>query len=265
MTILSSKETSNESNTDSVATSSAAAGGVNNNNNNNNNNTNDNNNPRIRRRVGGTAAANGMNNRNNSNSSSDSPPSSRQQYHRPLLARSSVADYQDGKRFSAAENTSILKDTAEAFQNISTRLLQSTPKNNNNNNNSNNRGNNNRAAKGRKVADERTMNNVRFGVGLYRNFPLANAILAGSYKRETALKQSGHKQMNHVRGTDGWWRSMLVIEDRAMDVYLGPWIVISLNALLACILTEILGVKMPKETLQHWDTVSSVICFVWSS
>ena len=232
---------SNSNSNNSSATSSAAGGS--------------NNNARIIRRRGGggggansnnNSNANNNNNNNNTNMNTPTPTPNTRQYVRP-----SLADFQDGKRFSAAENTSILNDTIGVFQNISTRLLhQSSP-----NKNANHR---HRHRHGGKIADnERTMNDVRFGVGLYQNFPLANAILAGSYKRERALKKSGHKQMNHVRGTDGWWRSMLVIEDRAIDTYLGPWIVVCLNALLACILTEVVGVKMPEETLQHWDTVSS--------
>lgn len=150
----------------------------------------------------------------------------------------SMADFQDGKRFSAMENTSILRDTAEAFHNVSQRFLGNES--------------GTRNAYG-------AMNTVRLRVGLYRNFPLARDILDGAAKREAALKKSGHKQMNHVRGTDGWWRSMLVIEDRAMDNYLGPWIVIVLNALLACLLTEVFGIRLPEEALNHWDTVYSLV------
>ena len=155
--------------------------------------------------------------------------------------RISVADYQDGKRRHAAmESTSILRDTAIVFQNVSTRMgftvvkpIEQTP--------------------------VQRMDEVRWKVGLYQNFPLANAILKASHKRETALQKSAHKQMNHVRGTDGWWRSMLVIEDRAMDNYLGPWITITMNALLACLLSKIWGIHLPEQALDQWDTIYSMV------
>ena len=65
---------------------------------------------------------------------------------------------------------------------------------------------------------ESSINAVRQVVGLYKNFVLADEILKGSSKRERAFKTSGTKQLNHVRGTDGWFRSMLVIEVRLMII-----------------------------------------------
>lgn len=58
------------------------------------------------------------------------------------------------------------------------------------------------------------MNGVRQLVGLYKDFILADDILKGASKRQKAFKASGNKQLNHVRGTDGWFRSMLVLEVR---------------------------------------------------
>lgn len=49
---------------------------------------------------------------------------------------------------------------------------------------------------------------------------------------------------------------MLVLEVRAFDNYFLPLIAISLNALLATILSEVSGFKMSREVLQHWDAVS---------
>mmetsp|Transcript_17810 Transcript_17810/g.44437 ORF Transcript_17810/g.44437 Transcript_17810/m.44437 type:complete len:498 (-) Transcript_17810:69-1562(-) len=153
--------------------------------------------------------------------------------------RISVADYQDGKRrHPGLESTSILKDTAEVFQNISTRLGFADVK---------------------PQQKNYQMDEVRWKVGLYQNFPLANGILRNSQKRETALMKSGDKQMNHVRGTDGWWLSMLVIEDRAMDNYLGPWITILLNAALACLLAKVWSVQLPEQSIAKWDTIYSMV------
>ena len=71
-----------------------------------------------------------------------------------------------------------------------------------------------KGANKKELHKENSMNVVRKSLGLYQDYPLANALLAGSSKRAASFKQSGHKQLNHVRGTDGWWRSMLVIEVR---------------------------------------------------
>ena len=40
-----------------------------------------------------------------------------------------------------------------------------------------------------------------------------------------------------------------------MDNYLGPWIVICLNAVVACLLHDVASLPFPEEQLQHWDTV----------
>jgi len=153
--------------------------------------------------------------------------------------RISIADFQDGKRrYPGLETTSILRDTAEVFQNVSTRLGFTVVK---------------------PQQKNYQMDEVRWKVGLYQNFPLANAILKGSSKREKALQESGFNQMNHVRGTDGWWRSMLVIEDRAMDNYLGPWITMILNAVLACLLRNVWNVRLPEQAIERWDTIYSMV------
>ena len=75
-----------------------------------------------------------------------------------------------------------------------------------------------KGANKKELHKENSMNVVRKSLGLYQDYPLANALLAGSSKRAASFKQSGHKQLNHVRGTDGWWRSMLVIEVRLFFV-----------------------------------------------
>jgi len=183
----------------------------------------------------------------------------------------SMSDYQDGKRFSAEERSSILRDTADVFSNISTKLgflhfgaagvgLQRVGRKGEKNGRGG-IGNNhhNTSIHSKAQAQANAMNRVRLGVGLYRNFPLAHLTLANSPKRKAAFRKRGHKQMNHVRGTDGWWRTLLVIEDRALDNFLGPWTLVCLNALLACLLVQVWGIELPRETLEHWDTVYSLV------
>lgn len=45
---------------------------------------------------------------------------------------------------------------------------------------------------------------------------------------------------------------------RAFDNYIIPLVVISLNALLATMLSQVAGLRMSSETLQHWDAVSRI-------
>jgi putative membrane protein len=230
------------------ATASATATTTNSNNNSNNNNNSNrsrSSNPRIRRRAWFHTYGHSTNNNGNGNDVrhhhlNGLVEDNGQLYHKGRLC---IADFQDGKRHLGAEkSSSILRHTADVFQNISTRL-----------------GFMNVELKPERTRQSTAMNEVRLKVGLYQNFPLANAILHGSHRREVALKKSGDKQMSHVRGTDGWYRSIMIIEDRAMDIYLGPWILMTLNAVLACMLTEVWGVELPTEALERWDNIYSLV------
>mmetsp|Transcript_59228 Transcript_59228/g.171144 ORF Transcript_59228/g.171144 Transcript_59228/m.171144 type:complete len:419 (-) Transcript_59228:179-1435(-) len=109
------------------------------------------------------------------------------------------------------------------------------------------------------IHKEKVMNDMRYSVGLYNKYILANEMLSGSGKREKAFKAGGHKQMNHRRGTDGWFLSMFVLEVRAFDNYLLPLIVVALNSVLASILSEVGEYEMANEILKQWDEVFSVV------
>jgi len=159
----------------------------------------------------------------------------------------SLADFQDGKRYyGAAESTSIYRETADLMQNVSHRIQGRLFSKKQSNCASKNDANT-------------TMNHVRLGVGLYQNHPLANDMLLHSSTRETALQEGGAIQMNHVRGTDGWWRSFFIIQDRALDTILGPWLLVVANAILSCLLSEVWTIELPRQTLQQWETVYSLV------
>ena len=216
------------------------------------NSNSNNSNPRIRRRAWFGNHGHSATNNNGNGNGNDAHPNglmedNGQLYHKGRLC---IADFQDGKRYSGAEeSTSILRSTADVFQNVSTRLDATKLKQQLHQN----------QPPEQRTRQSAAMNAVRLKVGLYQNFPLANAILHGSHRREVALKKSGDKQMNHVRGTDGWYRSIMIVEDRAMDIYLGPWILVTLNAVLACLLTERWDVELPTEALERWDNIYSLV------
>lgn len=58
---------------------------------------------------------------------------------------------------------------------------------------------------------EVNMNHIRLSIGLYKGYPLAQAMLNGSTTRERILKEHGVKQTDHIKGTDGWMKSMVRI------------------------------------------------------
>jgi len=112
---------------------------------------------------------------------------------------------------------------------------------------------------GNSIHRETSMNGVRQLVGLYKDFILADDILKGASKRQKAFKASGNKQLNHVRGTDGWFRSMLVLEVRAIDRYFEAWFFVTVNAVLASVLNKAFHVKFSQDIIKHWDTVYALV------
>lgn len=58
---------------------------------------------------------------------------------------------------------------------------------------------------------EANMNNIRLSIGLYKGYPLAQSMLNGATIREKILKEHGVKQTDHIKGTDGWIKSMVKI------------------------------------------------------
>lgn len=56
---------------------------------------------------------------------------------------------------------------------------------------------------------EANMNNIRLSIGLYKGYPLAQSMLNGATIREKILKEHGVKQTDHIKGTDGWIKSMV--------------------------------------------------------
>ncbi|CAB9499612.1 UPF0187 protein [Seminavis robusta] len=106
---------------------------------------------------------------------------------------------------------------------------------------------------------ETSMNHIRLSVGLYKGFPLAQSLLKGSPARERILKEHGIKQTDHIKGTDGWMKSMCAWEPRAIDNFLVPWMIVTANALVTTLLNEVGGVSFNYEALGHWDTVYSLV------
>jgi hypothetical protein len=62
------------------------------------------------------------------------------------------------------------------------------------------------------INESEFMQTVRKSIGLYTSYPFAQALLEGEKIRENTLRKNCRKQINHVKGTDGWIKSMLVLE-----------------------------------------------------
>uniref|UniRef100_A0A7S1VRX8 Bestrophin homolog n=1 Tax=Grammatophora oceanica TaxID=210454 RepID=A0A7S1VRX8_9STRA len=103
------------------------------------------------------------------------------------------------------------------------------------------------------------MASIRLNLGLYGTYPLAKALLKHAAKRHAFLKQMGHKQIRSVKGTDGWFASILLWDARALDNVIWPWCVLMLNCIVCTTLVQYLGWDLNDSHLQSWDTTYSLV------
>lgn len=73
----------------------------------------------------------------------------------------------------------------------------------------------------------------------YKDFPLVKDILLHEKERRKHLEDDGCKQMFYPKSSDGWLRSLCVIEGRALDQFFLPWLLVSLNAIAYTIFAEL--------------------------
>jgi len=128
--------------------------------------------------------------------------------------------------------------------------------------------------------------NVRLNVGLYMDYPLAQSLLEGEEIREGILRKNCKKQINHVKCTDGWIKSMFVLgvsnqsvmntirctvgiiilthvslttQPRAIDKYSVPLVICILNSILCTVLYEVAGIRFEGAGIRHWDEVYALV------
>jgi putative membrane protein len=58
------------------------------------------------------------------------------------------------------------------------------------------------------------------------------------FLRTAALEEDGKKQIFYPKSNDGWLKTIFVMEGRAIDRFLVPWIIVSANAVIWTVFTE---------------------------
>jgi predicted membrane chloride channel (bestrophin family) len=60
------------------------------------------------------------------------------------------------------------------------------------------------------------------------------------YNRTAALESDGYKQMSYTKSTDGWFKTLIAFEGRALDRYGGALAFVTVNAVVwTCIAEEV--------------------------
>jgi ion channel-forming bestrophin family protein len=87
---------------------------------------------------------------------------------------------------------------------------------------------------------------------MYEAFPLVRDLLLHEKARRSHFEKNGYKQIFYPKSSDGWLRSLLVFEGRAMDQFFYPWLLVSLNAIAWALISDLcLGENQEMETLAY--------------
>jgi hypothetical protein len=73
----------------------------------------------------------------------------------------------------------------------------------------------------------------------YEAHPLVRSMLRNETTRTASLKEQGKNQMNYPQSSDGWVSSIFIIEGRALDWMIVPWLLVVGQAAVCTILQEL--------------------------
>lgn len=72
----------------------------------------------------------------------------------------------------------------------------------------------------------------------YDGFPLVQSLMASEARRTSALTKEGSNQIKYPKSDIGWIRSLFVLRGRALDKFIVPWTIATLNAVAWAVVCE---------------------------
>jgi ion channel-forming bestrophin family protein len=93
----------------------------------------------------------------------------------------------------------------------------------------------------------------------YVDHPLVRNMILTQRVRTAALELDGQKQICYTKSNEGWFRTLFVLEGRALDQILIPWIVVTINAVIwTCVSEMVLPPLNPDDFIAFEGFVSLV-------
>ena len=90
-------------------------------------------------------------------------------------------------------------------------------------------------------------------IARYQAFPLVRDLLLYEKERRRYLEENGCKQIFYPKSSDGWLKTVLVLEGRALDKFFYPWLLISLNAVAWTLTSEFYLVERHVTQLDSYE------------
>lgn len=86
----------------------------------------------------------------------------------------------------------------------------------------------------------------------YEGYPLVRSMLRHETTRIASLKEQGKNQMNYPQSSDGWIPSIFIIEGRALDWMIFPWLLVVGHAILYTVIQQIFFDEYSRDT-ESWE------------
>jgi putative membrane protein len=79
------------------------------------------------------------------------------------------------------------------------------------------------------------------------------------YSSTLALEEDGKKQIFYPKSNDGWLRSLCVIEGRALDKFILPWVLVTINAIVWTLVAEIILPETAYKDFSSYETFFGLV------
>lgn len=92
----------------------------------------------------------------------------------------------------------------------------------------------------------------------YEELTLNETMKKFESERSTELKREGKMQMNYTKSTDGWIATLFIIQGRAIDWMIFPWIFATLHATIYTVVQEMWVIRIEQD-MTSWEVFFSFV------
>jgi len=96
-------------------------------------------------------------------------------------------------------------------------------------------------------------------LNFYKDHPLLQSMIDGDKTRRAYLENNGKIQINYTKSNDGWFKTLAVWQGRALDRIIGPWLLLTLNAIIWTVVFEIHVQEWDQESNDGWASFYSIM------
>jgi ion channel-forming bestrophin family protein len=93
----------------------------------------------------------------------------------------------------------------------------------------------------------------------YKDYPLMQSMLRENGTRRKILDEYGAKQRNYTKSNDGWIKTMMTIEGRALDNIALPWALCTANATAYTVAAELGRIQTSQEATDSWEFFFGIV------